>query len=197
MQRGAAGCGQHVSARRGAPLYTVPRRAEALSDTRKFWGPRLPSVCFPRPVASLPSGREACRRPGHLASSQGGLELSGTDRRILDVQPGFSTSHTLTSGFPDASVCPREARNVDLDRRAWSGASLGWRRSTGSRRATPIYRTVTKLGSRQAHSARFIGPTVGTFIRPIPSISRTRQTNHRKGRRDTHPAAPSFPHCPV
>ena len=91
------------------------------------------------------------------------------------------------------------ARNVHLEslRRAWSGASLGWRRSTGSRRATPIYRTVIKLGSRQAHSARFIGPTFGTFIRPIPSISRTRQTNHRKGRRDTHPAAPSFPHCPV
>ena len=132
----------------------------------------------------------------------GGLGC-GTDDRIVVVKPRVSTSLLSAARRPqfrDASVCALAgARNVHLEslRRAWRGASLGWRRSTGSRRATPIYRTVTKLGSRQAHSARFIGPTVGTFIRPIPSISRTLRTNHRKGRRDTHPAAPSFPHCPV
>ena len=121
--------------------------------------------------------------------------------RILLVKPGFSTSFCAhrTSAVRDASVWGLGVRETIWNRcaRAWSGASLGWRRSTGSRRATPIYRTVIKLGSPQAPSARFIGPTFGTFIRPIPSISRTRRTNHRKGRRDTHPAAPSFPHCPV
>ena len=182
----SAGCGQHVSARRGAPFYTVPRRAEALPHAQK------------QSVGGKLAAGQGFVLPGELG-------LCGTDRRILLVNPGFSTSLLVPferPQFRDPSV-PRQAwRETSIPiwnrcARAWSGASLGWRRSTGSRRATPIYRTVIKLGSRQAHSARFIGPTFGTFIRPIPSISRTRRTNHRKGRRDTYPAAPSFPHCPV
>ena len=201
--------------RRGATRGRSPRQRSALGEMAC---PQAVASTF-RPGVELLSiryrdGRKRCVTRaekqsvgGKLAAGQGfvlpgGLGLCGTDRRILLVKPGFSTllqpMSAVSRRFCSGSESGAKRLSIwNRCARAWSGASLGWRRSTGSRRATPIYRTVIKLGSRQAPSARFIGPTFGTFIRPIPSISRTRRTNHRKGRRDTHPAAPSFPHCPV